>query len=285
MKQTFDEIQIAQANGGVLGLPTGFVDLDRIISGLKPAELTIIAGRPGMGKSSFLQNIISHLTIKEKMTVLLFSPEMSAISIVRRMLASKSSVSYKDIETGNISEVDWGRVTISAGIIAEAKLFIDETSGVKLSKMIAEANRIKAEHGLDLMALDYLQLSRCPGHKERRHEIDAIAEGLHEIAKSLGIPVIGVSQLSRGPENRPGNRPMLSDLRDSGGIEQVADNVLFPFRAGYYESHIPMTVADVTVAKQRNGPTGRVDLYFEQKYMQFRNSERRHADREPGQEG
>jgi len=275
MKSTFNAIQeLSNRKEHVIGVPSGFVDLDHETSGFQKSDLVIIAGRPGMGKSMFVQNIAQYVACECRIPVGLFSLEMSKEQLLMRMLASEANVSFQNLRTGFLSEPDWPKLTIAAGSLNEAPIFIDDTPGIGVMELRAIARRFKAEHDAGLIIIDYLQLMQGRGKVEsRQQEISEISRSLKGLAKEISVPLIACSQLSRQVENRPDKRPQLSDLRESGAIEQDADLVLFLYREEYYERDMSSKPgeAEVIIAKQRNGPTGKIDLVFRANQMKFEN--------------
>jgi replicative DNA helicase len=272
----------------VTGLPTGFVDLDERTSGFQPSDLIIIAARPSMGKTAFVLNVAAHAAIDKGKTVAIFSLEMSKEQLVLRLLGSESRVDAHKLRTGHLSERDWTPLSNAAGRLAEAPIFIDDTAAISVLEMRAKARRLKADAGLDLVVVDYLQLMRGRGDEgNREQEISNISRSLKALAKELQVPVVALSQLNRAVETRPGKekRPMLADLRESGAIEQDADVILFIYRDEVYNKcECPHDgeclcgrrgVAEVIIGKQRNGPIGKVDLTFINRFTRFENAEKR----------
>lgn len=261
--------------GGVTGVPTGFKDLDQLLSGLQRSELIIIAGRPSMGKTAFALNIARNAAVKE-VPVGIFSLEMASHQLAMRMLCSEAHVDSHQLRTGRLGENDLMRLSMSVGRLAEAPIYIDDSPGMSILEVRSKARRLKAEHNIGLLVLDYLQLVRGAGRIESRQiEIALISQSLKALAKELDIPVVALSQLSRAVESRGGDRkPVLSDLRESGAIEQDADVVMFIYRPGFYnQDPIEQNLAEVNVAKQRNGPTGTFELIFKREYVTFENKE------------
>jgi replicative DNA helicase len=261
----------------VTGLPTGFTDLDKMTSGLNPGELIIIAARPSMGKTAFSLNIASHIALRAKKSVAYFSVEMSKESLMMRVIAAEARVSIEEIKTGRILDTSWPRLIAACGTIADAPVFIDETSGISPFEIRARCRRLKATHGLDCIMIDYLQLMDLKLKVESRERAVAeISKNLKAIAKEMQIPVIALAQLNRGVEGRSDRKPMLSDLRESGSIEQDADVIMMLYREDYYDKESPekQGAAKVIVAKNRNGPTGDVDLRFDGKYNLFRDADK-----------
>lgn len=261
----------------VTGLGTGFTDFDVKTAGLQPSDLIIVAGRPSMGKSAFVTNLCEHVGIIEGNAVALFSLEMSKESMVQRMLCSHARVDAQKVRTGYLSAQDWPKLTAAAGKLSESKIFIDDTPAQSVLEMRAKARRLKMQHDIKLIVIDYMQLMRGSGRSEsRQQEISEISRSLKALARELQVPVISISQLSRAVESRTGNRPMLSDLRESGAIEQDADLVIFLFREEYYNpTEENRNKAEVIIAKQRNGPIGTVELAFIKDWTRFENPETR----------
>jgi len=261
----------------ITGVPTGFVDLDELTSGLQPSELVILAARPAMGKTSFALNIAENAALKHGRVVGIFSLEMAREQLFLRMLGSQSRVDLHRIRTGRVSNEDWTRMLMAFQTLGEAKIFIDDAAGQGVMEMRAKARRLKAEHGLDLLIIDYLQLMSGHGrYDSRQQEISDISRSLKELAKELRIPVLALSQLSRAPETRAEDRhrPRLSDLRESGAIEQDADVVLFIYRPEVYfpNDEEKKGRAEVIIGKQRNGPIDTVHLVFLNKHTRFENA-------------
>ena len=262
-----------QRKGMITGLPTGFTELDQQLAGLQPAELIVVAGRPAMGKSSLALCIAEHVALAQKAGVALFSLEMSKENLVQRMLCSHGRINAHNVRTGMLSTSDWPNLTKAAGKLSEAPIFVDDSPGVSVLELRARARRLKSRHNIGLLILDYLQLMEESSQAEnRQQEISIISRSLKALARELHIPVIAVSQLSRAPERRESFRPRLSDLRESGAIEQDADVVLMLFREDYYHpTDENKGIAEVIIAKQRNGPTGTIKLAFLSEYTRFEN--------------
>jgi len=267
--------QLYQRKEHVTGLATGFAEFDQKTAGLQPADLIIAAGRPSMGKSAWVSCVCENAGIKLKKPIAFFSLEMSKEQLVQRMLCSHARVDAQQVRTGYLSHQDWPKLTSAAGKLSESPIFIDDTPGQSVLEIRAKARRMKRQHDIQLVVIDYLQLIRGQGGEEsRQQEISAISRSLKELARELRVPVIAVSQLSRAVESRQGNRPMLSDLRESGAIEQDADLVVFLFREEYYNPKPENeNKAEAIIAKQRNGPVGTVDLVFLKSYTRFENPE------------
>ena len=259
----------------VTGVPSGFKELDRLTAGFQPADLIIVAGRPSMGKTAFCLNIAQYAAIQKKIPIAIFSLEMSKEQLGIRMLCSEAHVEGTKLRSGFLSESDWPRLTIAAGNLSDASIFIDDTAALTILELRAKARRLKTEQGgLGMVIIDYLQLMKGRTRVEsRQQEISEISRSLKALSKELSIPVIAVSQLSRKTEERTGNRPQLSDLRESGAIEQDADLILFIYRDEIYnrsEDNPNKGKAELIIGKQRNGPTGKVDLAFLDKFTTFK---------------
>ncbi len=257
----------------ITGLSTGFNGLDAMTAGLHPGELTIIAARPSMGKTAFSLNMVQHIALKQKKTLAYFSVEMGKEAVMMRLLASEAKINISDIRNGQIQDSAWPRLISAAGALSEAHLYIDDTSGISPHEIRARARRLKAQHGIDLIMIDYLQLMDLKLKVESRERaVSEISKLLKSIAKELQIPVIALAQLNRAVESRGDRRPMLSDLRESGSIEQDADVIMMLYRDDYYEKDDPEKAghAEIIIAKQRNGPTGAVKLRWEAKIGKFR---------------
>ena len=259
-----------QRKGMITGLPTGFTELDQQLAGLQPSDFVVVAGRPAMGKSSFALCVAEHLALVEKVGVALFSLEMSKENLVQRMLCSHARINAHNVRSGMLSTSDWPNLTKAAGKLSEAPVFIDDSPSISVLELRAKARRLKIRHNIGLIILDYLQLMDESMAENRQQEISVISRSLKALARELNVPVIAVSQLSRAPERRETFRPRLSDLRESGAIEQDADVVLMLFREDYYNpTDENKGIAEVLIAKQRNGPTGTVKLAFIKEYTRF----------------
>ena len=273
IKSTFEIIEKLYENkSAVTGVPTGYDDLDRMTSGLQPSDLVVVAGRPSMGKTSLMLNIAEHVAVRHKVPVGIFSLEMSKERVVQRFLCSAARIPAQRLRTGYLKESEWPILTQAAARLSEAPIFIDDTPAVGLMEMRAKARRLKARHGLGLLCIDYLQLAKgVQGVESRQQEISQISQGLKALAKELEIPVIAGSQLSRAVEARESKRPILSDLRESGAIEQDADLVLFIYREEMYkpDNEDVKGQAELIVGKHRNGPTGIVRLAFLSEFTRF----------------
>ena len=271
-----EKIELAsKTSGSVTGIPTGFLDLDYKMAGLQPSDLILVAARPSMGKTAFVLNIAQYVAFKVKKSVAIFSLEMSKEQLVNRLFSLEAQVDSQSLRTGNLKDEDWEKLIESAGIIGRSKLIIDDTPGISISELRSKCRKFKLEQGLDLIIIDYLQLmtGRVGGRSEsRQQEISEISRALKGLARELNVPVIALSQLSRAVEQRPEHRPMLSDLRESGAIEQDADVVMFIYRDDYYNKDTELkNVAEIIIAKQRNGSIGTVNLTWLPNYTKFAN--------------
>ena len=269
-----DRIEAASKNkGSVTGIPTGFIDLDYKTSGFQPSDLILIAARPSMGKTAFVLNIAQHMAFKCNQTVAIFSLEMSKEQLVNRLFSLESKVDSQSLRTGSLSDEDWGKLIEGAGVIGRSNLIIDDTPGISIGELRSKCRKYKLEHNLGIIIIDYLQL--MTGSKKtdsRQQEISDISRSLKEVARELNVPVVALSQLSRAVEQRPDHRPMLSDLRESGAIEQDADVVMFIYRDDYYNHDTDKKgIAEIIIAKQRNGPIGTVELVWLPDYTKFAN--------------
>ncbi len=274
MVTTFDVMQQRSENkGGLTGLTTGFIDLDRKTSGMQKADLVLLAARPSMGKTALMVNISTNAALKANATVAMFSLEMSRNQLSQRILSSLSHVDLMKIISGDLTTEEWTKVIETMTYMNEMGIYIDDTAGITPLEVKAKCRRLKAEKGLDLVVIDYLQLMEVGGRAEsRQQEISAISRQLKGIAKELDVPVIALSQLSRAPEMRADHRPILSDLRESGAIEQDADIVMFLYRDEYYNPDTDKQgLGELIIAKHRNGPTGTVELLFKGEYTKFVN--------------
>jgi len=284
MKEVIDRIEYLQKHrDGLLGVPTGFLDLDKLLGGLQRSDLIIIAGRPGMGKSSLGLNIALHAAKKYDLRVGLFSLEMSTEQVVQRLLAAETGIDSQRLRLGTFGEGDWPKLVEAAGVLADAPLFIDDTPAISALEMRTKARRLHAEQGLDLLIVDYLQLMRSDVRFENRvQEISYISRSLKSLARELEVPLVAISQLSRAVESRHDKRPLLSDLRESGALEQDADVVMFIYRDDAYytedewyeryrgqDKPYPKNVAEIIVAKHRHGPTATISLYFHKELTKF----------------
>jgi replicative DNA helicase len=274
LTEALDKIDILfQSDNPITGLGTGLIDFDEKTAGLQPGDLVVIAGRPSMGKTSFAMNLAEHAAIRDKVPTAIFSMEMPGQQLAMRMISSLGRIDQSKVRTGRLSDSDWPRITSAATLIAEAPMFIDDSPSLSPTEIRARARRLKREHGLGLIVVDYLQLMQVPGNKENRTtEISEISRSLKALAKELSVPVIALSQLNRNLEQRPNKRPVMSDLRESGGIEQDADLIVFIYRDEVYNPESPdKGTAEIIIAKQRNGPTGTVRLTFLGQYTRFEN--------------
>jgi len=281
VKKTFKTIdELSEKRELVTGIPTGFVEFDEMTSGLQRSDLVIVAARPAMGKTSFCMNIAQHVGLKTDGTVGVFSLEMSKEQLVLRMLCGEARVDMHKLRSGFLSEKDWAKLVQGVSDLSQAKVFIDDTPGISVMEMRAKVRRLKMEHGLDLIVVDYLQLMQGRGRFENRtQEISNISRSLKGLAKELSVPVVALSQLSRAPDSRGDHRPQLSDLRESGALEQDADVVVFIFREEEYNATPDNRgIAELIIGKQRNGPTGTIKMAFIKEYTRFENLEWRHDE-------
>ena len=273
-----DKIEKASKNkGNVTGIATGFIDLDYRTAGMQPSDLILIAARPSMGKTAFVLNIAQYVAFRSNQTVAIFSLEMSKEQLVNRMFSLESRVDAQHLRTGNLSDAEWEKLIESAGVIGKSNLIIDDTPGISISELRSKCRKFKLEHNLQMIIIDYLQLMSGSGKggDSRQQEVSDISRSLKALARELSVPVIALSQLSRAVEQRPDHRPMLSDLRESGAIEQDADMVMFIFRDDYYNKDSEKKgIAEIIIAKQRNGPIGTVELVWLPEYTKFANLER-----------
>ncbi len=273
-----DKIEKASKNkGNVTGIATGFIDLDYRTAGMQPSDLVLIAARPSMGKTAFVLNIAQYVAFRSNQSVAIFSLEMSKEQLVNRMFSLESRVDAQHLRTGNLSDAEWEKLIESAGVIGKSNLIIDDTPGISISELRSKCRKFKLEHNLQMIIIDYLQLmsGSGKGSDSRQQEVSDISRSLKALARELSVPVIALSQLSRAVEQRPDHRPMLSDLRESGAIEQDADMVMFIYRDDYYNKDSEKKgIAEIIIAKQRNGPIGTVELVWLPEYTKFANLER-----------
>ena len=274
---TLENIEKAsKTTGSVTGLATGFIDLDYKTSGFQNSDLILVAARPSMGKTAFVLNIAEYMAFKQNRAVAIFSLEMSKQQLMNRLFAMESRVNSQSLRTGNLKDEDWSKLIESAGLIGDSRLIIDDTPGITVRELRSKCRKYKLEHGLDIIMIDYLQLMSGggKGNDSRQQEISDISRSLKALARELNVPVVALSQLSRAVESRTDHRPMLSDQRESGAIEQDADMVMFIYRDDYYNKDSDMKgVAEIIIAKQRNGPIGTVNLVWLPDYTKFMNLE------------
>ncbi len=274
-----EQIEKASKNkGNVTGIATGFIDLDYRTAGMQPSDLVLIAARPSMGKTAFVLNIAQHVAFKLNQTVAVFSLEMSKEQLVNRLFSLESKVDAQKLRTGNLSDGDWEQLIETAGVIGKSSLIIDDTPGISISELRSKCRKYKLEHDLKMIVIDYLQLMSGSGSgrsDSRQQEISDISRSLKALARELRVPVLALSQLSRAVEQRPDHRPMLSDLRESGAIEQDADVVMFIYRDDYYNRDTDRKgIAEIIIAKQRNGPIGTIELVWLPEYTKFANMQK-----------
>lgn len=269
----FDRIEELYLNKGkITGIPTGFSDLDQKLSGLQRSDLVLIAARPSMGKSALMMNLVQNAAVRESIPVAIFSLEMSKEQLSQRLLCSEALIDAHRLRTGDISEDEWIKLARAMGVLADKPIFIDDTPAISVTEIRAKCRRLKIEHGLGMIAIDYLQLMSGAGgrYDSRQQEVSDISRSLKALARELEVPVVALSQLSRAPEVRADHRPILSDLRESGAIEQDADVVIFLYRDEYYHPDSEKkNIGEVIIAKQRNGPTGTVELVWLGQFTKF----------------
>ena len=274
LMDTFSKIEkLYETKGGITGLPSGFKDLDKLTSGLQPSDLILVAARPSMGKTAFTLNIAQHVAVHENKSVAFFSLEMSKEQLVQRMLCSEGGIDSQRLRVGELEENDWEKLINAADRLSRAPIYIDDTAGITVMELRSKARRLKAEHDLQLIVIDYLQLMQGRSSKNsdnRQQEISEISRSLKALARELNVPVIALSQLSRSVESRQVKKPMLSDLRESGSLEQDADIVMFLYREDYYDPETEhKNITDVIIAKHRNGPVDTVQLFFHKQFTKF----------------
>jgi replicative DNA helicase len=280
IKEAIDKLdELAKHEGDITGIPTGFKDFDEKTAGLQDSDLIIVAGRPSMGKTTLAMNIAENAAIKHEKPVAIFSMEMSAQQLVRRMFSSLGQIDQNKLRTGNLDDLDWPKLTSAMNLLHKSHIFIDETPSLSPAELRARARRLKREHDIGLIVVDYLQLMAVPGTRENRAtEIAEISRSLKAIAKELQLPVIALSQLNRALEQRPNKRPVMADLRESGSIEQDADLIVFIYRDEVYNEDTPEKgKAEIIIGKHRNGPTGTVVLTFQGHWLRFLNYAPEHA--------
>ncbi|GLH63959.1 replicative DNA helicase [Parageobacillus sp. G301] len=280
--QTYDNIEMLHnRKGEVTGIPTGFTELDRMTSGFQRSDFIIVAARPSVGKTAFALNIAQNVATKTNENVAIFSLEMSAQQLVMRMLCAEGNINAQNLRTGRLTPEDWGKLTMAMGSLSNAGIYIDDTPSIRVSDIRAKCRRLKQESGLGMVVIDYLQLIQGSGRnrENRQQEVSEISRSLKALARELEVPVIALSQLSRSVEQRQDKRPMMSDIRESGSIEQDADIVAFLYRDDYYNKDSEnKNIIEIIIAKQRNGPVGTVQLAFIKEYNKFVNLERRFDD-------
>ncbi|WP_046176397.1 replicative DNA helicase [Domibacillus indicus] len=277
--RTYDNIELLHnRKGDVTGIPTGFAELDRMTAGFQRNDLIIVAARPSVGKTAFALNIAQNVATNTDETVAIFSLEMGAEQLVMRMLCAEGNINAQSLRTGALTDEDWRKLTMAMGSLSNSGIYIDDTPGVRIGEIRSKCRRLKQEQGLGMILIDYLQLIQGNGRsgENRQQEVSEISRSLKALARELEVPVIALSQLSRGVEQRQDKRPMMSDIRESGSIEQDADIVAFLYRDDYYDKESEnKNMIEIIIAKQRNGPTGTVELAFVKEYNKFVNVERR----------
>ena len=280
IKEAIEKIQeLHEFDGEITGTPTGFKKFDELTAGLQKSDLIIIAGRPAMGKTTLAMNIAEHAAIKHEVPVAIFSMEMSSLQLVNRLFSSLGQIDQTRLRTGSLDDLDWPKLTSAMNLLHKSKIFLDETPALSPSELRARARRLKREHDIGLIVVDYIQLMSVPGTKENRAtEIAEISRSLKAIAKELNIPVVALSQLNRALEQRPNKRPVMADLRESGSIEQDADLIIFIYRDEVYNQETPEKgKAEIIIGKHRNGPTDTVILTFQGQWLRFVNYAPEHA--------
>lgn len=288
LMEVFEKVEILYSNkGGNTGIPSGFPDLDKMTAGFQRSDLIIVAARPSVGKTAFALNIAQNVGVRAKETVAIFSLEMGAAQLVQRMICAEANVDATRLRSGNLESEDWEKLTMAIGSLSEANIYIDDSPAVTVADIRAKCRRLKQERGLGMILIDYLQLIHGRGKGDnRQQEVSEISRTLKQIARELNVPVIALSQLSRGVEQRQDKRPMMSDLRESGSIEQDADIVSFLYRDDYYDKESEKkNIIEIIIAKQRNGPVGTVELVFLKNYNKFVPLNRTHADNMPAAAG
>ncbi|WLV24672.1 replicative DNA helicase [Aciduricibacillus chroicocephali] len=278
----YDNIeQLHNRKGDTTGVPTGFRDLDRITSGFQPNDLIIIAARPSVGKTAFALNVAQNVAVNTDENVAIFSLEMGADQLVSRMLCAEGNIDAQRLRTGNLEAEDWSKLAMAMGSLSNAGIFIDDSAGIRVGEIRSKCRRLKQEHGLGMIMIDYLQLIQGSSRNQenRQQEVSEISRSLKALARELQVPVIALSQLSRGVESRQDKRPMMSDLRESGSIEQDADIVGFLYRDDYYDTESEkQNIIEIIISKQRNGPVGTVELAFVKEYNKFVDLDHRYSD-------
>lgn len=285
LMEVFERVEMLyNQKGQITGIPSGFPDLDRMTSGFQRSDLIIVAARPSVGKTAFALNIAQNVAVRAKETVAIFSLEMSAAQLVQRMICAEANVDAGRLRNGNLEGDDWEKLTMAIGTLSEAEIYIDDTPGLTVAEIRAKCRRLKKEKGLGMIVIDYLQLISGRGKpgESRQQEVSEISRTLKQIARELEVPVIALSQLSRGVEQRQDKRPLMSDLRESGSIEQDADIVAFLYRDDYYDKETEKkNIIEIIIAKQRNGPVGTVELVFLKNFNKFVSLDKSHNDPMP----
>ncbi|MDQ0339301.1 replicative DNA helicase [Caldalkalibacillus uzonensis] len=284
LMETYDRIEMLHnSTSDITGIPSGYRDLDRLTSGFQRSDLVIVAARPSVGKTAFALNVAQNVAARAGETVAIFSLEMSASQLVQRMLCAEGNIDANRMRTGAFKEEDWEKLTMAIASLSKANIYIDDTPGINVNQIRAKCRRLKAEQGLGIILIDYLQLIQGNNRESRQQEISAISRSLKAIARELDCTVIALSQLSRAVEQRQDKRPMLSDLRESGSIEQDADIVAFLYREDYYDQETEnKNIIEIIIAKQRNGPVGKVELAFLKEYNKFVNLSHHDESMAPG---
>ena len=280
LNSNFDQIEELYLNKGrITGVSTGFDDLDEILSGLQKSDLVLVAARPSMGKTAFMLNIVQQAGIRDKVATAIFSLEMSKEQLTQRILCSEALIDSHRLRTGDITEDEWIKLARAMGPLSEAPIYVDDTPSISMTEMRAKCRKMKIEHNLGLILIDYLQLMSGSGkYDSRQQEISDISRSLKGLAKELGIPIVACAQLSRAPEMRADHHPIMSDLRESGAIEQDADVIMFLYRDEYYHPYTyKNNIGEVIISKQRNGPTGTIELVWLGQFTKFANKEKTYS--------
>ena len=279
LNSNFDQIEELYLNKGrITGVSTGFDDLDEILSGLQKSDLVLVAARPSMGKTAFMLNIVQQAGIRDKVATAIFSLEMSKEQLTQRILCSEALIDSHRLRTGDITEDEWIKLARAMGPLSEAPIYVDDTPSISMTEMRAKCRKMKIEHNLGLILIDYLQLMSGSGkYDSRQQEISDISRSLKGLAKELGIPIVACAQLSRAPEMRADHHPIMSDLRESGAIEQDADVIMFLYRDEYYHPDTEKNIGEVIISKQRNGPTGTIELVWLGQFTKFANKEKTYS--------
>lgn len=281
LMEVFERVEfLSQNRGGTTGVPSGFVDLDKMTSGFQRSDLIIVAARPSVGKTAFALNIAQNVGVRANETVAIFSLEMGAAQLVQRMICAEANIDANVMRNGELKSEDWEKLTMAIGALSEANIYIDDSASLTVADIRAKCRRLKKERGIGMILIDYLQLIQGRGRGDnRQQEVSEISRTLKQIARELDVPVIALSQLSRGVEQRQDKRPMMSDLRESGSIEQDADIVAFLYRDDYYDKETEKkNIIEIIIAKQRNGPVGTVELAFLKQFNKFVSLDRTHQE-------
>ncbi|WAH36985.1 replicative DNA helicase [Alicyclobacillus dauci] len=282
LETTFERIeQLYASEGNITGVPTGYSELDRMTSGFQKSDLIIVAARPSVGKTAFALNVAQNIAVRAGLPVAIFSLEMSKDQLVQRMLCAEAYIEGQKLRTGTLDDSDWPKLSMGVSTLSNSPIYIDDSPGITVPEMRSKLRRLKLEHGLGFVCIDYLQLihGRRSSGENRQQEISEISRSLKQLARELEVPIVALAQLSRSVEQRQDKRPMLSDIRESGSIEQDADIVAFLYRDDYYDQESErQNIIEIIIAKQRNGPVGKIDLVFLKNYNKFVNLEKTHQE-------